>query len=212
MVPGQRGTLGHSKRCPIADDERINELMLDQSDILWEATKELVQAAIGMIFNSDSEEDKARVHEVEQECLQKDNSERVTFVDSKGGQAIDKYFKERCELLDHLEGVAEDNAPGLVKRVIYDSHAGEWLSTALNGGNTQDFCSMVCRKNESGVALKTCLHGCAETFAPNCWSQCRVWTCERGCLNAFPNCWPFKCNVDRRNHCYDRCKSKCSYE
>lgn len=78
------------------------------------------------------------------------------------------------------------------------------LAGLLRGGVQKEVLS----KNHSGVRLNTCAIGCAEAFQQNCWSQCDVYTCERGCLNSFPKIWGWDWNKRRRSRCYDRCKSK----
>lgn len=206
LVPGPRGTLGHKKRCPVASQELVNELADDESDKLWGKTKKLIDAAVKLLLDENSTEGIQIVRDIEAECLALGSDvAKIQFINSLGGDKIDDFFKSTCDISDHLDGIVEDQASNLVKKLVFDTHAGEYLAMVLSGASSRDFCGLVCRKNKSGVALKTCIYGCAETLEPNCWSQCDLYTCKRGCKNAF---WHRR---KKRHSCYARCESKCSY-
>lgn len=210
ISPGERGNLGHSKRCNVASDSKVLELVKDQSDALWAKAKPLLQAAVRKLINPSDFEGIKIINKVEAQCRAIGNEiARVDWINNVGGGKIQDVFKKNCELGGHLEGVAED---GLVDagKLVFDSPAGEYLSLLFNKvfrgkwPNSIQYCSLVCRKNKSGIDLKRCVYGCAETLQPNCWSQCDVYTCRRGCKNAF---WHRR---RKRNRCYDRCESKCT--
>lgn len=66
--PGPRGKLGHGQRCPIASDAKINELLEDQSNKLWEKAKELVQLAARELNEEVSSGDLQVVRNLEDQC------------------------------------------------------------------------------------------------------------------------------------------------
>lgn len=212
LVPGPRGHLGHAKRCRLANDDRMTELLEDASDKAWGDDKKFWSLAAKLIFSEDDFESKDWLNNVEEKCRDlAGDIARINWINSIGGENLEDALKKNCELEGHAESVAEKGFVAAMK-LAYNTHVGEYLSVALSSdNNSQDFCAMVCRKNHSGVRLNACAIGCAETFQDNCWSQCDVYTCERGCLNAFPKIPFWDWNKNRRGNCYNRCKSKCTF-
>lgn len=210
LSPGDRGTLGHKKRCSVASDARVNELLRDHSDRLWKSLSPLAKAALASAIGPSAFSSIGLVRKIEAQCKRiSSRIQRINFIDRLGGKTIDKVFKKSCALQNHLEGVAEDGLLDVIK-LLFDTPAGEYVSLLFNKiiklkwPSTVDYCSLVCRKNRRGIHLKRCVIGCAETLLPNCWSQCDLYTCKRGCKNGF---WHRR---RARRRCYRRCDSKCT--
>lgn len=216
LRPGPRGKRGHSRRCDVADDAKVLELLTDQSNILWRKSKPLFEIAAKLLVDDADFESLQSINDIEAECRELGSDfARIEWVNRLGGDKIENIFKQTCDLSGHLDGVAENAILDAIE-FIFDTPAGEYLSLVFNKvitgswPNTVDFCALVCRKNKSGDALKECLIGCPETHpsVTGCWSQCSNYTCRRACKNAFNKLFR---NKDRKR-CYSKCDSKCSYD